>query len=297
MSHIQDDLRKEYNRILRQKRLGGIFSIILGILLLVSLLGALFLVTSIPDDSLFNNLWWNVPLFLGPIIPIVYFFKKQIKFIIENRELTFFIFYDLNLKIINLLDFIKNTGKDHSVFSKNGIQLYFKKLLAKRSFNILSNAIEGWTYYNSPIAFQEIPTSIVKNLKEKIRPIIDNLEISKMDIYSKGLQDDCNLLYKREPTLEEWNQLKDHLEKIEFIIEKEVKKEKGRKRRDVIRFLSRNFYKPQVNFFIIFGLSLFILICFDNNPGYSFVGSLVAAATVSAYINSLRKNKPTLSVG
>lgn len=283
---MNKNLNNEYKKLRKRKGNRDLIAGLFGLTLIFSLILAVVIIFAFLGETIIN-FWWVVVFFTITIPIIIYLTKKQENYSISNRQFVFLVFYSLYKNINELNVQLEKYEKVlPAIGSRSYFHLKFKKFLAKRSFNILVREIDSWTIDDAPEAFKKIPTSISKNLREKIFPIIDKEDTTKLEIYSKSLEDDCELLSKREPTFEEWEKVSLHLESIEIEIRI------IRKKRKKIQLIF--FTRPEINFPIIFAILFGLMIYYENNPGLSVVLSLSASFVGSAYLRKFKQNRPTI---
>ncbi len=210
---------ENHSEIYSQVRKDRIIGIIVGVVLMATLLGALFssffIIISLDNIDLYFVL--AVIVMIVSIIVSKYAYSSQSEYVIHPRLKTFSKFYK-GYKAIDVALQAKNNGK---------------KTKAIEKIQDIIEMIELWNERDTPSAFHSgIPELILKNLQNKIIPTLKNTKIeldsknNAFHIFRKSLFDITDKLSLDEPTLDDWTKFNSEIDHFATIITLEIKQRK-----------------------------------------------------------------------
>lgn len=213
----EEDLDYNYNEIIKTRRT---FQIIAGTLTAAGLAGfvsLVFILGAIQKQSYATEFWGSIPTLIISAILIAIFKPKQKKYRIPFHRSFFIKFYEA----LKTLQDLKKS------FEKERTEKYEKDSeKANDGISTLADFVDGWSYRDVPQAFKSLPLSISENLRKRIIPIIQTKDKERFVKFYEILKDECELLYKNEPTYEEWSIFNENLKTTGILLEEKPIKKK-----------------------------------------------------------------------
>lgn len=134
---------------------------------------------------------------------------------LNKRELMFFRFY----KAAKMLQIFlgRKTNED-----KNN---------ARKATMDINYMIYKWYTTDAPDSISTVPRSIASNINQKVIPLIRQGNTEKLSEFLRHIQSQTDIIFQREPTLEDWKAFNEKLDSFAVLEEQTVEKERGQKRK------------------------------------------------------------------
>lgn len=213
----EEDLEYHYEQTVKKRRKSQVYPGILTTAIMAIFASFIIIIGSIQNQRYELEFWGSLPTLIISAVVIAILKPKLKKHKVKKHYLFFVKFYEAFESLQNLKESMKKFRKE---LYENDIKD------AKLGVEDLADHIDEWVVSTSPDALQEFPNSLSNALRKRIIPVIESTDEINFTKFYTLLKDECELLYTREPTYEEWSIFNKKLNLIGTLKEEKLRKRK-----------------------------------------------------------------------